>query len=531
VLEVVLMQEDTNSESAVIVEWLAGEGEQVRRGEPVCVVETAKAAIEIESPGDGTICHLFEAGEEVEFVTTIALVAETPEELVSIDEQRAERTARAEAPAAPANATRKAIELAEVHGIDLGSIRASGFITAKDVQAVLERRGAQAEPAAAVGQGPLAGISSEGVTLPEGFGVDAGVGRLDDAFLESVRGDPEAFRALPEAERLDAYRRNGARIGEGVRLGERTLIVAPQIVIDRGVVFGDDALVRCEEAFAVGALTHFGPRFELACQRAYIGANGHIGRSVRIGGGGWRDPWATLVVGDLVFIGDEAYVNPCRPVVIGREVFLTMRSMIVTHNIGHSVLEGFENRFAPVVLEDRSQVGLGAVVYAGCRIGRESIVASNSYVVSDVPPGKLAAGVPAKVTGASFHPISRDRQVRVLHRMIHDLRRLLELRGVDVSPLEGDEEPGFRVSRGDATSVVVAVERIDADWRPPGRYEETVVLALQVDRIPPGCVVLDLLGRRIHGGSGIVADSVREFCRKRGIRFEPGPWRYGKGLI
>ena len=62
-----------------------------------------------------------------------------------------------------------------------------------------------------------------------------------------------------------------------------------------------------------------------------------------------------------------------------------MRSMIVTHNIGHSVLEGFENRFAPVVLEDRSQVGLGAVLYAGARIGAEAIVASNSYVVGDDP--------------------------------------------------------------------------------------------------------------------------------------------------
>ncbi len=64
-----------------------------------------------------------------------------------------------------------------------------------------------------------------------------------------------------------------------------------------------------------------------------------------------------------------------------------MRSMIVTHNIGHSVLEGFENRFAPVVLEDRSQVGLGAVLYAGARIGAEAIVASNSYVVGEIPAG------------------------------------------------------------------------------------------------------------------------------------------------
>jgi hypothetical protein len=28
-----------------------------------------------------------------------------------------------------------------------------------------------------------------------------------------------------------------------------------------------------------------------------------------------------------------------------------------------------------------------------------------------------------------------------------------------------------------------------------------------------------------------VLDAVREFCRKRGIRFEPGPWSYPGGLI
>jgi hypothetical protein len=28
-----------------------------------------------------------------------------------------------------------------------------------------------------------------------------------------------------------------------------------------------------------------------------------------------------------------------------------------------------------------------------------------------------------------------------------------------------------------------------------------------------------------------VLDSAREFCRKRGIRLEPGPWRYRAGLI
>jgi hypothetical protein len=59
-----------------------------------------------------------------------------------------------------------------------------------------------------------------------------------------------------------------------------------------------------------------------------------------------------------------------------------------------------------------------------------------------------------------------------------------------------------------------------------------VVLTLDVaGAVPTGTAVLDLLGRNVHGSGGEVLDSVREFCRKRGIRFEPGPWRYGRGLV
>jgi len=262
--------------------------------------------------------------------------------------------------------------------------------------------------------------------------------------------------------------------------------------------FGDECLVRCDEIFAVGSLTHFGPGLDVSCRRA----------------------------------GDEAYVNPCRPVLIGREVFLTMRSVIVTHNIGHSMLEGFENRFAPVVLEDRAQVGIGTVVYAGCRIGSEAIVASNSYVVSDIPAGKLAVGVPARVAGSARQPSSRERQSRLLRGMIDDLRELLELSGYDVSPVMEGPAPGIEIRHDGATAFVFAIDALRADFQPPGTSSETVVLTLELYRDPPpGCAVLDLIGRRVHGPGGVVLDSVREFCRKRGIRFEPGPWRYSSGLI
>jgi acetyltransferase-like isoleucine patch superfamily enzyme/glycine cleavage system H lipoate-binding protein len=513
-LEIVLTREDANTEYALLAEWLVEDHSEVRAGQPVCVVETTKATVEVEAPGAGTIVQLYGEEVEVELGKTIAYVAETAEELASIDVAPEEKPAPK--PAGDRKATRKAVELAGLHGIGLAEIDKRGFITEKDVEALLATRKAAAAPAA----GPiLAGVSTDRVSLPATFELEEGAGALDPGFLADL--DHEAFRALSPSEKVDALRDAGARIGEGVDLGAGSLVVAPRIVLGDGVRLGLHATVVCEEVVAIGELTQFGPDLELRCRRAFLGAGIWGGRSVRFGGGGHRDPWATLVVGDLAFVGDEAFVNVCRPVLIGREVFLTMRSLIVTHNIGHSVLEGFENRFAPVVLEDRSQVGLGAVLYAGARIGREAIVASNSYVVGDIAEGVFAIGVPAKATGTSSHKLSDARRVELARRFVDDLHELLALRGHEVSAIEDD---GF-VVQGTRVCFVQSYRG--------GIEAPAVVLALDVKGdIPADVAVLDLLGRQLHGSGGVVLDSVREFCRKRGIKLEPGPWSYpGGGLV
>jgi acetyltransferase-like isoleucine patch superfamily enzyme len=524
VLEIVLTREDANTEFALLSEWLVGDREEVTAGQPVCVVETTKATVEVEAPGGGTIVQLFDEGVEVELGRTVALIAQNAEELETAIARR-EPSTPAEAKPTERKATRKAVELAELHGVDLGTIEKRGFITEKDVEELIARQRADAAPAA---QAVLAGISTAGVSLPASFELAEDVGALDAAFLESLRMDPSTFRLLSSEEKCEEYRKHGALVGEGVVLGEGTLVVAPRVVIEDGVEIGPGGTIRCEEVVALGALTRFGPDLELLCRRAFVGAGVWAGRSIRIGGGGHRDPWATFTLGDLAFVGDEAFVNVCRPVLVGREVFLTMRSMIVTHNIGHSVLEGFENRFAPVVLEDRSQVGLGAVVYAGCRIGAEAIVASNSYVVGDVPPGAFAIGVPAKTTGSARHTLSRPRQVELGRRMIDDLHELLALGGHAVSAIGEGEARGFEVDVDGRAVNIFFVPAFRGAEDLPSVASETVVLTLEVRGadLPDGTAALDLLGRRLHGGGGAMLEFVREFCRKRGIRVEPGPWRY-----
>jgi len=51
----------------------------------------------------------------------------------------------------------------------------------------------------------------------------------------------------------------------------------------------------------------------------------------------------------------------------------------------------------PVIVEDDALVGANAVVLEGARIGRGSVVAAGAIVISDVPPGVVVAGVPARI--------------------------------------------------------------------------------------------------------------------------------------
>ncbi len=286
-LEIVLTREDANTEYALLAEWLVEDRAEVTAGQAVCVVETTKATVEVEAPGAGTIVQLYGDDVEVELGKTIAYVAESADELAEIDAKAEEKPAAKAAPG-DRKATRKAAELAELHGIDLSAVEKRGFITEKDVEALIVAQKASAPAAAPV----LAGVSTEGVSLPATFDLDEAAGAVDPAYLESL--DHDAFRALSPAEKVAALRAAGAQIGDGVELGEGSLVIAPRVVIEDGVRLGPRATVVCEEVVAIGELSQFGADLELRCRRAFLGAGIWGGRFVRIGGGGHRDPWATL---------------------------------------------------------------------------------------------------------------------------------------------------------------------------------------------------------------------------------------------
>jgi pyruvate dehydrogenase E2 component (dihydrolipoamide acetyltransferase) len=139
-----------------IVQWLKEEGEGVRKGEAILVVESEKASFEVEAEADGVLLRiLHKVGDEVEILKPVAYLGGPGEALAEEAAAAAPAEARpaetqtvpvsfAPAPSAEAGgkapASPAARRLAREKGLDLARIKGKGpggRITEQDVLAAL----------------------------------------------------------------------------------------------------------------------------------------------------------------------------------------------------------------------------------------------------------------------------------------------------------------------------------------------------------------------------------------------------------
>ena len=142
--EVIMPKVDMDQETGTVVEWIKKDGEDVKQGEAILVIETAKVAIEVEAPATGILQGISaEVGEELPIATVIAYILEPGEKLPEQPSQKPPPITRADeiptrAEAAPATPLAK--NIAESQGLDLSRIPGSGpggRVTKSDVESAL----------------------------------------------------------------------------------------------------------------------------------------------------------------------------------------------------------------------------------------------------------------------------------------------------------------------------------------------------------------------------------------------------------
>jgi pyruvate dehydrogenase E2 component (dihydrolipoamide acetyltransferase) len=182
-ISVVMPALEMAQETGKLISWLKKEGDSVAKGEALLEVETDKAVMEIESPGDGILAGVkVQPGAEVPVGQTIAWIVrpgEVPptDEVASASGRKTTIEAPSKSPSVAPSKTPasepvsqsikispKARRLANERGVNLANVRGSGSggeILASDIEAA-----AESKPAASTADNasPIARLMAERTT-------------------------------------------------------------------------------------------------------------------------------------------------------------------------------------------------------------------------------------------------------------------------------------------------------------------------------------------------------------------------------
>ncbi|NLF74445.1 MAG: acyltransferase, partial [Chloroflexi bacterium] len=111
------------------------------------------------------------------------------------------------------------------------------------------------------------------------------------------------------------------------------------------------------------------------------GARLVIGRGFGMTGG-------TICVEESITIGDDVWV--------GANTTITDTDFHPL-DLAARLARPLDGATAPVVIEDGVFIGMQSLVLKGVTIGECSVIGAGSVVTSDIPPGVIAAGNPARV--------------------------------------------------------------------------------------------------------------------------------------
>ena len=121
----------------ILLEWLKGDGDRVEQDEPLCVLETDKANVELPSPASGALKHLQSTDTTLAIGAVVAEIDESAQAAAPVSKTKPEPAAPKPAPALSPAVRR----LVEEHDLDPTAIEGTGKdgrLTKKDVLAHLE---------------------------------------------------------------------------------------------------------------------------------------------------------------------------------------------------------------------------------------------------------------------------------------------------------------------------------------------------------------------------------------------------------
>ena len=267
------------------------------------------------------------------------------------------------------------------------------------------------------------------------------------------------------------------------------MINASEQYIDDSVIFGDNVSIECEKV-KIGKYSKIGSNVKIKCKELDVGDHLFMADGVEIGRGGCNGINSTVKIGKGVGIFENTVINPSEPVEIGDYCGIGADVMIWTHGAWLDITQGFPAEFGPVKVGDNVWLPARSIVLPNVTIGNNVVIGINSIINRSLPDGCFAVGSPCKVIKENVYPkeINDTELGKMVRGILSDWMTLIQYK------LEGFDPPTISTSY----------------------YNKERKIKLILD---DGETIYDIVERTIEGGDNDIAEDLRDYLRRRGIKF------------
>jgi acetyltransferase-like isoleucine patch superfamily enzyme len=278
-------------------------------------------------------------------------------------------------------------------------------------------------------------------------------------------------------------------------ISKNAILETNDLQIGKNVVIGDNVEIRCPEKIHIGDNSVLTKNIKINCTSFEAGEYLFMCDRVEIGRGGCYGPNSRVKIGKHVGIFEGTVINPSEEVEIGDDTGIGGEVMIWTHGAWLDILQGFPADFGPVKIGSNVWLPARSVVLPHVTIGNDVVIGINSIINRSLPNGCFAAGSPCKVIKENVYPkkLSQDEKTDIVEGIIKDWLVLCEMKGIT-------RTIKIRYERG---NLPLESGKIFLNQG----YNETIY---------------NIEERKIEGYMNNVAEDLRDYLRRRGIKIYTG---------
>ena len=266
-------------------------------------------------------------------------------------------------------------------------------------------------------------------------------------------------------------------------------INADIVDIHSSVEIGKNVNINCE-SIKLGKFCKIGDNVTITCRSFEADSWLFMWNGVEVGRGGCNGLNSTVKIGSGVGIFENTIINPSEPVEIGDNCGIGADVMIWTHGAWLDITQGFPADFGPVKIGDNVWLPARSIVLPNVTIGNNVVIGINSIINRSLPDGCFAAGSPCKVIKEDVYPkeVSDDELAKMVRGILNDWTTLIQRK------LEGFEPPTISTNY----------------------YKKTRKIKLTLDGEE---TIYNIVERTIEGGNGDIVEDLRDYLRRRAIKF------------